>query len=175
MSDPPAPDAPLGPVDPRHRPSAKAPYAWALATAAWWLPLAAIVWVVLFSGPLADNGLAQRWRWLAVAAVVASGVTGLVVMPLWRYRTHRWEVGDAAIYTRSGWLTQERRIAPLSRIQTVDTERGPIEQLLGLSTVTITTASSAGEVRIAALDRPVADALVGRLAAITGEISDDAT
>ena len=40
------------------------------------------------------------------------------------------------MYTQSGWLSQERRIAPISRVQTVDTERGPLEQLFGLANVT---------------------------------------
>ncbi len=76
----------------------------------------------------------------------------VVVVPLWRYRVHRWEIGPQAVYTRSGWLVQERRIAPISRVQTVDTYRGPLDRLFGLANVTVTTASSAGAVRIVALD-----------------------
>ena len=57
----------------------------------------------------------------------------LVVMPIWRYRVHRWEVTSSAVYTQTGWISQERRIAPLSRVQTVDLTRGPIAQLLRLS------------------------------------------
>lgn len=56
------------------------------------------------------------------------------------------------VYTQSGRFTQERRIAPLSRIQTVDTERGPIGRLFGLAKVTVTTASAAGPLVIDALD-----------------------
>ena len=63
-------------------------------------------------------------------------------MPFWRYRVHRWEVTDDAVYTRTGWLWQEWRIAPMSRIQTVDTARGPLEQLFRLASVTVTTASA---------------------------------
>ncbi|WP_024793790.1 PH domain-containing protein [Tomitella biformata] len=172
MPEPIAADAPetrLTILDPGHRPSAKAPYAWALTSTLWWIPLSIVVWFVFFHGPARD------WRWVAVAALAALGVAGLLIMPAWRYQIHRWEIGATAIYTRSGWLTQERRIAPIARIQTVDTERGPVEQLLGLSTVTITTASSAGKVRISALDKPVADAMAAQLAVIVGELSDDAT
>ena len=67
-----------------------------------------------------------------------------IVMPQWRYSVHRWEVAPQAVYTRAGWLYQESRIAPISRIQTVDSERGPLEQLFGLANVTVTTASAAG-------------------------------
>ena len=171
-----ASQTPLTIVDPTLRPSAKAPYAWALISAAWWLPLVVVAfWAALVLWPSTTDGQARAWWWGVLAALAGIGVVGVVVMPLWRYRIHRWEVGPTAIYTRSGWLTQERRIAPIARIQTVDTERGPVEQLLGLSTVVITTASSAGKVRISALDKPVADALASRLATMIGELSDDAT
>ena len=65
-------------------------------------------------------------------------------MPRVRYRIHRWESTDTAVYTQTGWLSRERRIAPMSRVQTVDFEQGPIDRLLGLASVTVTTASAAG-------------------------------
>jgi membrane protein YdbS with pleckstrin-like domain len=40
----------------------------------------------------------------------------------------------------------------MSRIQTVDTVRGPLQQLLGLSTVTVTTASAAGPLQVKGID-----------------------
>ncbi|WP_143442027.1 PH domain-containing protein, partial [Klebsiella pneumoniae] len=69
----------------------------------------------------------------------------------------------------------ERRIAPLSRVQTVDTYRGPLDRLFGLANVTVTTASSAGAVRIVALDVDVADQLVSRLTDIAALGTEDAT
>jgi membrane protein YdbS with pleckstrin-like domain len=103
----------------------------------------------------------------------------VVVAPLWRYRVHRWEIsltpGPPAVYTRSGWITQERRIAPISRVQTVDTYRGPLDRLFGLANVTVTTASSAGAVRIEALDSEVADRVVAQLTDITAIGAEDAT
>lgn len=88
---------------------------------------------------------------------------------------HRWEVTETAVYTQCGWLVQERRIAPVSRVQTVDTERGPLAQLFGLSTVTITTASAKGELRIEGLLRADAERLVRDLTATTAAIPGDAT
>ena len=57
------------------------------------------------------------------------------LMPRWRFRVHRWEATATAVYTQSGWLNQERRIAPVARIQTVDTQRGPFERVFGLANV----------------------------------------
>ncbi|GGK47711.1 membrane protein [Nocardia camponoti] len=107
--------------------------------------------------------------WLLVAAVA------IVVIPLWRYAVHRWEITDDAVYTRVGWFDQESRVAPMSRVQTVDTERGPIERILGLATVTVTTASSAGAVRISALDLPVAEDVVTKVADVAAQTRGDAT
>ena len=99
----------------------------------------------------------------------------LAVMPIWRYRVHRWENTPTAVYTQSGWLDQERRIAPVSRIQTVDMARGPVSQLLRLATVTVTTASAAGPLRIHGLDLDVARHLVEELTELTVAERGDAT
>jgi hypothetical protein len=110
---------------------------------------------------------------LAVTAIAASLHLG--VMPRWRYRVHRWELTDTACYAQSGWITQERRIAPLSRIQTVDSERGPLEQLFTLANVTVTTASAAGPIKIRGLDAAIAAELVDRLTRKTADSPGDAT
>lgn len=112
---------------------------------------------------------------LALAGVTLVSGAYAVVMPRWRFRVHRWETTDTAVYTLSGWLWQQWRVAPLSRIQTVDTVRGPLQQLFGLSGVTVTTASSAGAVEITGLDHLLATELVERLTETTQSIAGDAT
>ncbi|HEY7054633.1 MAG TPA: PH domain-containing protein [Mycobacterium sp.] len=143
---------------------------WALsASLAWIVPVVAqVVWVVL----------APRPGWVHVLVAVATVVLmalQIAVVPLWRYRVHRWEISPQAVFTRTGWLVQERRIAPISRVQTVDTERGPLDRLFGVANVTVTTASSAGAVRIVALDNDVADRVVEQLTDIAALGSGDAT
>jgi membrane protein YdbS with pleckstrin-like domain len=112
------------------------------------------------------------WAW----AVYAAAALGYVVaMPLVRYRVHRWETTAGAVYTQSGWLSRERRIAPMSRVQTVDVEQGPLSRLLGLASVTVTTASAAGPLRIDGLDRATAERLVTDLTRRTEAQPGDAT
>ncbi len=161
-------------VDPANPPSRKAPLVWAIGAGIPWLVLvpAQLLWIVL------DGGL--MWPHVLAAAVTVLGIVIFVVVaPLWRYRVHRWEIsvasGPPAVYTRSGWITQERRIAPISRVQTVDTYRGPLDRLFGLANVTVTTASSAGAVRIVALDAEVADRVVAQLTDIAAIGAGDAT
>ncbi len=164
------PPAPVPMADPAWRPSPKARLLWAVNAALLWIPIVGvqIVWAIV------DHGRGP-WHVAAAVATVALATAHVGIVPMWRYRVHRWEISDTAVYTRSGWFTQERRIAPISRIQTVDTERGPIDRWLGLATVTVTTASSAGAVEIAALDVAVADATTARLTEIAGRNGVDAT
>src|SRR5690349_20678326 len=165
-----AADATVTLADPAFPPSRRAPMLWALSAALGWaVPvIAQLVWWVITPWPL----------WLHEAVAVLTAVLMVVhigVVPLWRYRVHRWEISPQAVFTRTGWFVQERRIAPISRVQTVDTYRGPLDRLFGLANVTVTTASSAGAVRIVALDAAVADRVVAQLTDIAAIGAEDAT
>jgi uncharacterized protein len=112
------------------------------------------------------------WLWVGFAALVAAYVG---VVPQWRYLVHRWEVTDTAVYTQSGWWARERRIAPMSRVQTVDHREGAISRLFGLATVRVTTASSAGALTIEGLDQHRALAIVDELTRMADSVPGDAT
>jgi len=163
-----APAADLRP--PRHRVSPRAVRYWTARAAGGWAAVlvAQVVWLALSSS-------GRSWHVLALVATLVLAVAHVTVMPRWRYAVHRWETAPGAVYTQSGWFDQERRIAPIARIQTVDTERGPLEQIFGLSNVTVTTASAAGALEIKGLDREVADRLVDELTAATQADVEDAT
>lgn len=143
--------------DPAHQVSAKAPLLWTLGGLSG-VGFLAVVGIVV--GAWRDWISIPAWVWIAYAAL-ALGY--LVVMPQLRYRTHRWETTDRAVYTQTGWLGRERRIAPMSRVQTVDFEQGAIARALGLASVTVTTASAAGPLSIEALDKAVAERIVAEL------------
>jgi uncharacterized protein len=153
--------------DPAHQVSAKAPLLWAASAAVRSL----VVVVALVVVDLA--WLDVPWWVFPPLVVVLIGY--VVVMPRVRYRIHRWESTDTAVYTQTGWLSRERRIAPMSRVQTVDFEQGPLGRLLGLASVTVTTASAAGPLQINAIDKPVADRLVEDLTRRTEAEAGDAT
>lgn len=156
--------------DPAHHVSPRAIMFWTVRAVPGWLLVLAgqAIWFVVTR----DNaGL----RFAALASTVFVAATHLIVMPQWRYRVHRWEVTNDAVYTQSGWLSQERRIAPISRVQTVDIARGPLEQLFHLANVTVTTASAAGPLRILGLDRATAESLVAELTVVTSRSEGDAT
>ena len=116
--------------------------------------------------------------WVVLAGAVAVPLVALVaigVQPLWRYRVHRWEVTDEAVYTLVGWLTRTWRIVPIARIQTVDTRSGPVQQLLGLTTVIIRTASHAGSTEVEHLAAGTAGAVAHDLALRANAVRDEVT
>jgi uncharacterized protein len=115
------------------------------------------------------------WAVALLAVTLAAGAVYVAAVPPWLYRISRWEVTDRAVYTLHGWLVREWRIAPISRVQTVDTERGPVQQALGLATVTVTTASARGAVRIRGLRDDAAAELARLLTETTHATPGDAT
>lgn len=115
------------------------------------------------------------WFTLAALALAALQVAYALVMPTVRFRIHRWEVADDAVHTRSGWLSIDERIAPLSRVQTVDSSQGPLQRAFRLRSLTVTTASARGPISISCLDADLAQQLVAELTTITSRTTDDAT
>lgn len=142
----------------------------------WWAAQLA-VWAVCTVGVLALLGLLiepARWWFLgpAIAAAVLFGIA-IALAPQIRWNIHRWEVTDEAVYSRSGLFWEEWRAAPLTRVQTVDKTRGPLQKSFGLATVVVTTASAQGAVRINALDDSVATEMVDRLTLLTKASPED--
>ena len=135
--------------------------------------VAVTVAIVLVPG---DAGLpATLVRWLGPVLVVGYGVVAIGVRPRLRYRVHRWEVTGEAVYTLTGWLTRTWTLVPVSRIQTVDVTRGVFQQLFGLATVAVLTASSQGTVRVPHLDVDVARRVADDLARRAELVRDEAT
>lgn len=162
------------PLDPPLRPPAHQ----VNPRAVYWWRLRALVTLLVLTGPqllvLLTTSAPGWWHLVTAGTAAAVLVYGIVVPPL-RYRVHRWEITDEAVYTLSGWLVREWRIAPISRVQTVDTEHGPLQQLLRLATVTVTTASARGAVKITGLDARDAAELARGLTETTQATPGDAT
>jgi uncharacterized protein len=154
---------------PAHRVDPRARQWWRLrgAAVAAVVALPQLVVALVLGGPV--------WLWATLVATVVLGAGYAAVVPGILFRIHRWEVTDEAVYTLSGWLVREWRIAPISRVQTVDTEHGPLQQLLGLASVTVTTASARGPVAIRGLATADARELARQLTETTQATPGDAT
>lgn len=128
---------------------------------------ALVAWLVVPGAP--------GWVGLLVLLLAVAAVAHVVLMPRIRYRVHRWEVTDTAVHTREGWIGRESRIAPISRVQTVDSRQGALMRMFGLASITVTTASAAGPITVDCLDTDTAADVVARLTAITAATEGDAT
>lgn len=159
--------------EPAHQVSPRAVRYWTVNS----LIAGVITWGVLF----AISWFLPEGRWWATAltwlfiVAMAANVVEVVVEPLVRYQRTRWEVSGGRVFVQTGWLSRDQRIAPLSRVQTVDTHRGAIMRLYGLAEITVTTASAAGPITIPCLDSDLAERVTAELARITGQTQGDAT
>jgi len=101
------------------------------------------------------------WTGAAAGAVLLALGTAWVHL---RYRVWTYEVRTDALYLERGVLTHVRTVAPYVRIQHVDTQRGPLERWLGLSTLVVYTAGTRGaDVSIPGLTAAEARDLQGRV------------
>ena len=97
-------------------------------------------------------------RW--VTAVPTAGLVGIVAVALTLgvayavrlYQIWRFELQPDALYLERGVITFVETAVPFVRVQHVDTQFGPVERLLGLSSVVVYTAGSRNaDVRIPGL------------------------
>jgi uncharacterized protein len=100
-------------------------------------------------------------------ALPAAIVVALAVGPLQtlRWRRWSWRLTDRAVELRSGVVTRRHVVVPHFRVQQIDVLEGPIERLLGLATLRVTTASATGSVDLPGLSASVAPGVRGELLA----------
>jgi membrane protein YdbS with pleckstrin-like domain len=125
--------------------------------------------------PASVGGPVPFLRWAVPILVVVDAVVAIGIRPRLRYRVHRWEVTDEAVHTLTGWLSRTWTLVPISRIQTVDVTRGVMQQLFGLASVAVLTASSEGTVRVPHLEADVARRVAEDLAQRAAQVRDQAT
>lgn len=180
VGGPPRPCARLDPVadpvptarlrEPAHLVSPRAVPYWLLVSVPWVLAVGAVAVTAVATAP----DLPSYAAWLTLAGTVLLVAVTAAVPPL-RYRVHRWEVTPEAVMTRTGWLSIEERVAPINRVQTVDSSQSAVQRLFRLRTLVVTTASAAGPIRIACLDQDVAQRLVADLTSAAAAAVGDAT
>jgi len=128
----------------------------------WWLRLAVagavLGAVVAVAAVVLDRSPAFGAAPFAAVAVLA------VPYVLIKYRRWGYRVEDDALALERGVLTVVESSVPYVRVQHVDTQRGPVERLLGLSRVVVYTAGSRGaDVSVPGLDTERAEELHDRL------------
>ncbi len=102
------------------------------------------------------------------AAVLVAGLVLAWIWPHLLYERWRYEIADVALELRHGVLTRTHSAIPYFRVQHVDITRGPLERLLGLSTLVVHTASAATDATIPGISVHAADSLRDVILARTG-------
>ncbi len=88
--------------------------------------------------------LLDQVRWLPALVAAAILVLAVTWYPGARYRRWRWQLTDLALELRYGVLVHRFEAIPYFRVQQIDIERGPVDRLLGLARLQVTTASASG-------------------------------
>jgi uncharacterized protein len=106
----------------------------------------------------------------AAALVVLAAAVGVWPYPDLLWRHWRYEIGEVEVDLQHGWWTTTRTLIPITRIQHVDTRRGPLQRRFGLASVVLYTAAGASE--IPALADEVAAEARDRIAALANTNDD---
>ena len=158
--------------------------AWPVSRSAIWLwategALRSLLWTALLVPALlflpTDGGLMSLLPRAGPALLVLYAGVAIGLEPRIRYRVHRWEVTGEAVHVLSGWLTRTWTLVPIARIQTVDVTRGVVQQLYGLATIAVLTASSQGTVKVRHLPADVAERVAADLVHRADQVRDEAT
>lgn len=138
----------------------------------WWLEGAICVVVALVPAAVLDlfvlpAALADPPpRGLLAATVGVVGAALAAAVPVVRYRRWRYAVRPDDLWLRSGVLVERISVIPLSRLQFVDTRRGPLDRLLGLARLVVHTAALGTAGTLPGLDVAEAELLRERLARV---------
>jgi hypothetical protein len=147
------------------RPHPKLIRLWRLQVLLGALVVAAAVAVPAGLAAVRDGGLDVPAA-AARTALVALGTALLVGLPLlWRVqsavRAYRWQrrPGEGVVVVRGAWWQRETWV-PISRLQHLDIQRGPLERGMGLATLELYTAGSHDyKVRLPGLEPAQAQAM----------------
>ena len=113
-------------------------------------PRIRILWIVygVLFGAIAGLAFVGIDRWVRDVPTAAQAGTAIVVAALGAlyairlYQVWRFELQGDALYLERGVITFVETAVPFVRVQHVDTQFGPIERALGLSSVVVYTAGS---------------------------------
>lgn len=142
----------------------------------WFWVLQAVV-ISTFAGVILSGALYTFRN----AIIVLAMIPVLTIIGAWygikRYGNWGFEVRDDHLYIEHGVIKKVYSMVPYVRVQHIDTDRGPIDRLLGLSTLRVYTAGSKGaDIKVPGLEREEASQLQKKLrdSAINSEKGFDA-
>ncbi len=103
----------------------------------------------------------EKWAMIIAIVLLAICVFDLLINPMIRYRRYLYCIDDECIDVKEGLLFVKRNIVPIERLHKIAVNRGPLDNMLGLAKVSVTTAG--GDVVIRFLDMETADKIAETL------------
>ena len=121
--------------------------AWPLFLLVLTIAAAVALLVVIPSGSVAG------WERLTVGVVALLVLLAWVLVPLLRWRTTTYQLTTRRFSLREGIIARRGRDIPLTRINDVSFEHGPIDRLLGSGTLVVESAGEHGQLRLTEIPR----------------------
>lgn len=106
---------------------------------------------------------------LLTVIIIANSVIKTFIFPFWEYKFWRYGIFEDKVETIQGVIIKKKLIIPISRVQNIKIEQGPIQRIFGIVTIKIVTAG--GHHEIPAITSIEADRITDNLKNIveTGE------
>ena|SRR5699024_1038621 len=107
-----------------------------------------IIWLLiqaLVLGGLFFLANYYEWNhWIKVGLIVLTVLLVInkiidLILPIFRYRNWRYGADASYLYVKQGAIFEKRKLIPMTKIQTVETEQGPLLRRYNLYTVSVTT------------------------------------
>ncbi len=92
------------------------------------------------------------WGWLVLVLSLSAVLFAIVLYPRMLFRRWRWQLTGLAVDMRSGVLVRRQETVPYFRIQQIDIVAGPVDRLLGLASLQVTTASASGSATLPGIE-----------------------
>ena len=94
------------------------------------------------------SGTAAGWERLAVGVAALLVLLVWVLVPILRWRMATYQLTTRRFRMREGIIARKGRDIPLTRINDVSFEQGPIDRLLGTGTLVVESAGEQGQLRL---------------------------
>jgi membrane protein YdbS with pleckstrin-like domain len=135
----------------------------------------AVMLAILAIGEFATLALFGKdlpsWTWIICVAIFAACLVYAVIAPIIFYRRYRYIITSDKVDVRRGIIIVRHTVVPIERIHQVEVVSGPINNMLGLADVNITTAG--GIATIEYLEKDVADTVAEELNRVVEKILKD--
>jgi membrane protein YdbS with pleckstrin-like domain len=109
--------------------------------------------------------------WILITGYILYFTLTVLILPPLRWKRWRYDVLAEEIDLQYGVFIVKRTLVPMSRVQHVDTEQGPLSRRYQLAAVSISTAATVH--RIPSLTIEVADELRDRIAELAAVAEDE--